>query len=129
MKFHGSLHNKNLFLDKGNILLGEPLIINDKAHKKMKDSRGTLDFFAPEFKQDAFLINPDTQLDRIDVWGFAMCFYWIDFAETPLFDTDKNPLIPPNSNNFSNKNKTLIQKCLRIDPNERPSWEQIKMDE
>lgn len=50
IKFHGSLHNKNLFLDKGNISLGEPLIVNDKAHKKMKDSRGTLDFFAPEFK-------------------------------------------------------------------------------
>jgi hypothetical protein len=39
-----------MFIDRGGIKVGEPLIINDKAHKKMKDSRGTLDFFSPEFK-------------------------------------------------------------------------------
>ena len=81
-----------------------------------------MDFFAPEFKQDANIINKDSFLERVDVWSFGMIFYKLLFGEVPVFDLEKKPIFPQYSNNLSAKNRNIVQKCLELDPYQRVNW-------
>lgn len=75
MTFHGSLHLKNIYLNKGNILIGPPYMFSDKAEKLLRETFKKIDYFAPEFKSDAINLNPNGDLSKIDIWGFGMLFY------------------------------------------------------
>lgn len=56
MNYHGSVHIKNIWIHKGELKIGEPLILNDKAERKMKDNKNTLDHFAPEVKSNPLML-------------------------------------------------------------------------
>jgi len=41
--YHGTLHLKNIFVNSGMVKLGDPLFVNEKIEKKMRDLRGVMD--------------------------------------------------------------------------------------
>ena len=45
-------------------------------------------------KIHSLIYKSDHPLERVDVWGFGMCFYWLIFGDIPLFDLSKKPLFP-----------------------------------
>lgn len=45
-----TLHIKQLYVHNNRILIGEPFLITDKAEKKLRDLKPSMDYYAPEFK-------------------------------------------------------------------------------
>ena len=107
-KCHGSLHIKNLWINKYCLKLGEPLIFNEKAERKLRDNKSILDYFAPELKKNAMQSDPFANLERADLWSYGMIFYKLLFGETPIFDLNQHPIFPKKQTNISLRNRNLI---------------------
>lgn len=51
----GFLHIKSLFVHNNRVCIGEPLLITDKTEKKLRELKNSMDYFAPELKENIIL--------------------------------------------------------------------------
>ena len=90
---------------------------------------GTLEYMSPE------VLQKKEQTEKIDIWGLGILLFEIFHEFTPFKNLNSQEIIEIVSNhkisfreNLNLKVKFLILRLLKIDPNERPSAEQILND-
>lgn len=52
---HTALHIKYIYMDYNMMLLGEPMLISDRSEKKLRELRNSMDYFAPELKENIII--------------------------------------------------------------------------
>lgn len=122
---HTTLHIKYVYMDYNTMLLGEPMLISDRSEKKLRELRNSMDYFAPELKENIIIRENVMKLDqeKIDIWSFGFLLHKIFMFEVPVFDPARKPIIKDNK--MSSGLISLIQSCLRLNPAERPKWADI----
>ena len=66
-------------------------------------------------------------ISRSDIWSFGMIYYFCLTGELPQFDESQKAIIT--SLKTSNGNKTVIRKCLEMDPANRMKLAKISIED
>lgn len=76
------------------------------VEKRLIDAKNTIDFFAPELKENLEMV----QLDKSDMWSYGVIYYYLLTAKLPVSDEDGH--INIQSLKTDQKNRNVIGKCL-----------------
>ena len=89
------MHIKNIYVHNNRICIGEPQLITDKSEKKLRELKNTMDYYAPELKENIILPENLFKLDRekMDIWSFGFLLHKIFVREVPVFDASKKPML------------------------------------
>ena len=98
-------------------------MISNLVEKKLKEQFERKDYYAPEFKQ----LSGMGDISRSDIWSFGMIYYFCLTGELPQFDESQKTIIT--SLKTSNGNKTVIRKCLEMDPANRMKLAKISIED
>jgi|JI6StandDraft_1071083.scaffolds.fasta_scaffold100137_5 serine/threonine protein kinase len=98
-------------------------MISNLVEKKLKEQFERKDYYAPEFKQ----LSGMGDISRSDIWSFGMIYYFCLTGELPQFDESQKAIIT--SLKTSNGNKTVIRKCLEMDPANRMKLAKISIED
>ena len=95
---------------------------------KLNEAYGTFSYASPE------ILNKKPYNFKTDIWSLGVIFYLVLFGIHPFGENEKN-LKDINHNiliakykipdNVDNKMKSLIEKCLNIEPKKRPKIEDV----
>ena len=130
---HRDIKPENILLDSnGNCKLcdfGWACFDNDKNEENNRDNiYGTLEYLAPE------VINETTQGKGVDIWALGVLLFEMLTGRPPFkIDKDKLDLYKNNSemwkinwtDDFPRLAKDLVSKILVLNPDDRPSLDQI----
>jgi serine/threonine protein kinase len=137
MRFMHSLGFIHQDLKPSNILLSEKgrVLISDFGSSRSEyvditpTAAGTVQYAAPEMFQD--LLDPTR---KVDVYSFGLILYELLFG-CPVFPADEPPFtiirqkrsgyIPPIGRDITPAMKSLIEKCLQLNADDRPSFDAI----
>lgn len=122
IRAHGSLHCKTLYVHDHQIVIGEPLLVTDKTEKKLRELKTTFDYYAPEMKENIILPENLFKLsfEKMDIWSFGFILHKVITRDLPSFDPTRKPIL--SKTHFSPGMFDLINRCLSLTPNNRPSW-------
>ena len=111
-------------------LIGVPVDDTDLYRKQIDKIIGTLEYYAPEYAKwalDKSLPNPTTK--AIDVWAFLLTCYYIWYGVEFSGNCPSSKSVKDQSDvawAFGGKIDPLgIEDMLKVDPNERPTIDQI----
>lgn len=76
------------------------------VEKRLIDGKNTIDFFAPELKENLEMV----QLDKSDMWSYGVLYYYLLSGKLPV--SDEEGQIDIQSLKTDQKNRNVIGKCL-----------------
>lgn len=76
------------------------------VEKRLIDGKNTIDFFAPELKENLEMV----QLDKSDMWSYGVLYYYLLSGKLPT--SDEEGQIDIQSLKTDQKNRNVIGKCL-----------------
>ena len=100
---------KDFIVKLGDFGLSREIILNNKIDDSFCGSPETM---APE------ILNEKPYNNKVDLWSFGMIMYQMYYNHFPNFNKNNIPDKLPSDFNF----KDLLIKLLKINPNERISW-------
>ncbi|GMH38222.1 hypothetical protein BSKO_06106 [Bryopsis sp. KO-2023] len=145
---------ENILLDSsGNVKICDFGFAKSEVMGRSDSFLGTVDYFPPELvkgKDAAKCFWWKRKLEpydgkKVDVWGFGVCLYTMLHGQTPfcmpndesvlgiinrirIADKVRIPTKTTTGNNISAECVNLLKKALAIDPADRSSIEQLRMD-
>lgn len=122
-----TLHIKSLYVHNNRIVIGEPQLITDKCEKKLRELKNSMDYYAPEMKENIILPENLIKMDKekMDTWSFGLILHKILTREVPIFDPAKKPVL--SKDKLSDGMIALINRCLDQNPAKRPKWSEINL--
>lgn len=63
----------------------------------------------------------------MDIWSFGFVLHKVITREIPAFDPTRKPILSKSA--FSPAMYDLIMRCLILTPTNRPSWQDINLDD
>ena len=129
LKQHGlsNMHIKLLYVHNNKLVLGEPQLITDKMEKKLRELKSSMDYYAPEMKENIILPENLIKMDKekMDIWSFGLILHKIFTREVPIFNPSRQPVLKKDM--ISMGMSTLINRCLDLAPLNRPKWSDINL--
>lgn len=104
-----SIHTLNIqrvMVKDKNIKIREPGMLAPSVEKRLIDGKNTIDFFAPELKENLEMV----QLDKSDMWSYGVLYYYLLSGKLPV--SDEEGQIDIQSLKTDQKNRNVIGKCL-----------------
>jgi serine/threonine protein kinase len=101
-----TMHSQRVMIKDKSVRLREPGLLTPPIEKRLVESKGTIDYFAPELKENLEM----TQLDRSDMWSYGVLYYYLIAGILPVADAEGS--IDIQSLKTDQKNRNIIGKCL-----------------
>ena len=124
---HGNLKSGNIFLMQSGIVKLGGFSISNRLMNCQGKAKGIVYYLAPE------IINSPQYDTKCDIWALGILLYELMTFTMP-FNAVSLPLLsikinrgvykPPPST-YSNEIKDLLKKCLTVEPDKRPSIDEI----
>ena len=117
-----TIHAQRVMVKDKSIKLREPGLLTPFVEKRLVEGRGTIDYFAPELKENQEMV----QLDKSDMWSYGVLYYFLVARQLPA--SDEEGLIDINSLDTHQKNRNIIGKCLDYSVETRLELQNVKLE-
>lgn len=75
-----TLNSQRVMIANKSIRIREPGLLTPLVEKKLGESKGLIDYFAPELKENLEM----TQLDKSDMWSYGVLYYYLIAGNLPV---------------------------------------------